>query len=78
MKKATRLIVTCLDCGEFFTLSLKDEHQRRSYVCLNCGKDLDSSSINAVLSNALEYNNMVDWFDSQKDRGIELNLDNYR
>ncbi|NLZ27942.1 MAG: hypothetical protein GX887_03105 [Firmicutes bacterium] len=78
MKKVTRLIVACLDCGEIFTLSLKGEHQRRNYVCLNCGEGLDSSSINAVLNNALEYNNMVDWFDSQKDRGIELNFDSYR
>ncbi|MEM3453455.1 MAG: hypothetical protein QW835_07535 [Candidatus Hadarchaeum sp.] len=73
MRKAKRILVTCPDCGEFFTLSVKEKTSTEgNFFCPNCSISLSSSKINAALDNAQHYNNLVDWFESYKDFGIEL------
>jgi len=79
VKRAVRLIITCPNCGEFFSLSVEAEYQHRNvYYCPNCAEELSSSTINAALNNAREYNNLIDWFESRRDEGIELSFNDYR
>jgi len=79
LKKAVRLIITCPNCREFFSLSIEGEYQsRNTYYCPNCTEELFSSNIHAALNNAREYNNLIDWFENQRDIGIELSFDDYR
>lgn len=76
MKKVKRILVTCPNCGEFFSLSVDNDKYSNDYVCPNCREPINSSRINAALDNAKEYNNLVNWFEHLKDFGIEIIFDN--